>query len=56
MEICDKLSRHLSMLTYIYLNVDECWLTSPMPYQRFKLQILLNYAVNPENFISEGKL
>ncbi len=24
MGICDKLSRHLSMLTYIYLNVDEC--------------------------------
>ncbi len=31
MGICDKLSRHLSMLTYIYLNVDECLLTSPMP-------------------------
>ncbi len=31
MTICDKLSRHLSMLTYIYLNVDECWLTSSMP-------------------------
>ncbi len=24
MGICDKLSRHLSMLTYIYLNVDDC--------------------------------
>ncbi len=24
MGICNKLSRHLSMLTYIYLNVDEC--------------------------------
>ncbi len=23
MGICDKLNRHLSMLTYIYLNVDE---------------------------------
>ncbi len=23
--ICDKLSKHLYMLTYIYLNVDECW-------------------------------
>ncbi len=22
--IRDKLSRHLSMLTYVYLNVDEC--------------------------------
>ncbi len=31
MGICDKLSRHLSMLTYIYLNMDEYWLTSPMP-------------------------
>ncbi len=24
MGICNKLTRHLSMLTYIYLNVDEC--------------------------------
>ncbi len=24
MGICDKLSRHLYMLTYIYLTVDEC--------------------------------
>ncbi len=24
MGICDKLSRHLYMLTYIYLNMDEC--------------------------------
>ncbi len=31
MGICDKLTKHLSMLTYIYLNVDECWLTSSMP-------------------------
>ncbi len=29
--IYEKLSRHLSMLTYIYLNVDECWLTYSMP-------------------------
>ncbi len=41
------------MLTYIYFNVDECWLTSSMPQQRFKLQILFNYAVIPENDISE---
>ncbi len=27
MGICDKLSRYLSMLTYIYLNMDECRLT-----------------------------
>ncbi len=38
--------RHIStcMLTYIYLNVDECWLTSSMPEQRYQLQISLNYA------------
>ncbi len=24
MIICDKLTRHLSMLTYIYFNMDEC--------------------------------
>ncbi len=44
------------MFTYIYLNVneDECWLTSSMPpQQRFKLHILLNLAVIPENVISE---
>ncbi len=44
MGICDKLSRHLSMLTYIYLDVDECWLTSSMSEQMFKLQISLNYG------------
>ncbi len=31
MGICDKLTSHLSMLTYIYFNMDECWLTSFMP-------------------------
>ncbi len=31
MGICDKLSRHLYMLTYIYLNMDECWLISSIP-------------------------
>ncbi len=41
------------MFIYIYLNVDECWLTSSMPQQRFKLHILLNYAQIPENVISE---
>ncbi len=54
MEMCDKLRKDLAMFTYIYRNVDECWLTSSMPQQRFKLQILLNYAVIPENIISEG--
>ncbi len=44
------------MFTYIYLNVDECWLTSSMPQQRFKLQILLDYAVIQENVVSEDQL
>ncbi len=52
-EICDKLSSDLAMFTYIYLNVDECQLTSSMFQQRFKLQILLNYTVIPQNVISE---
>ncbi len=43
MVICDKLRRDLAMFTYIYLNVDE-W---------FKLQILHNYAIIPENVVSE---
>ncbi len=53
MGICDKLIRDLVMLTYIYLNVDDCWLTSHMPQKIFKLQMLLNYAVIPENVIYE---
>ncbi len=53
MEICDNLRRDLAMFTYTYLNVDECWLKSSMPQQRFKLQILLNYAVIREKVISE---
>ncbi len=56
MEFCEQLSRDLAALTYIYLNVDDCWLTSSMPQQRFKLQILLNYAVILENVISEDYL
>ncbi len=36
----------------IYLNMDECWLTS-MPQQRFKLQISFNYDIIPENGGSE---
>ncbi len=52
-EICDKLSSDLAMLTYIYLNVDDCRLTSSMPQQRFKHQTWLNYAVIPENVISK---
>ncbi len=30
-EICDKLRRDLTMLIYIYFDVDECWLISSMP-------------------------
>ncbi len=36
-EICDKLRRDLAMLTYTNFDVDECWLASSMPQQRFKL-------------------
>ncbi len=32
------------MLTYIYLNVDECLLAFSMPQQMFKLQISFNYG------------
>ncbi len=38
------------MFTYIYLNVDECCLTSSMLQQTFKHK----YAVIPENVISEN--
>ncbi len=40
------------MLTYIYLNMDECWLTSPIPQQSFKLQIYLNYGIFEQNVVS----
>ncbi len=56
MEICDKLSRELAMLTYIYFNVDDRLLTYSIPQQRFKLQIVINYVVIPENVISEDML
>ncbi len=57
MEICSKLRRDLAtMFTYIYLNEDECWLIFFMHQQRFQLQILLNYAVIPENVVSEDYL
>ncbi len=36
---------------HIHLNVDEWWLTSSMPQQRFKLQMLLNCAVIQEKVI-----
>ncbi len=41
------------VLSYIFPNVDECWLTSFIRKQRFKLQISLNYAVIKENVVSE---
>ncbi len=41
------------MLTYVYLNVDECKLTSSIPQQSFKLQMYLNYAIIPENVVFE---
>ncbi len=44
------------MFTYIYLNVDGCWLTSSMPQESFKVHILLNYALIPENVFSEDQL
>ncbi len=53
MEICDKLRRDLAMFIYMYLDVNECWLISSMPQQRFKLQIFLKYAVIPENVVSK---
>ncbi len=34
------------MLIYIFRTVDECLLISSMPWQRFKLQISLNYSKN----------
>ncbi len=48
MEIFDTIRRHTSMLTYIYLNVDECWLISSKQQQMCKLQIFLNYAIIPK--------
>ncbi len=44
------------MFTNIYLNVDEYWLTSFIPQQRFKCHNLLNYSAIPENVISEDYL
>ncbi len=52
--MCDKLNRDIAMLTYIYRNMDKCWLTSSMSQQKFKLQIyLIKYTVIPENVICE---
>ncbi len=40
------------MLTYIYLNVNECLLLSSMPQQRLKLHISLNYGNIYQNVVS----
>ncbi len=53
MEICDNLRSELAMFTNIYVNVDECWLTSSIPQQMFNLQIVLKYVVIPNNVDSE---
>ncbi len=50
MNICDTLRRHLCMLTYIYCNVNEHWLTSPK--ETLNLQIL-HYTVILENVVSK---
>ncbi len=55
-EICDNLRKDLVMFTYIYLNVDECWLKFSMPQQMINLQLLFSYAVIPENVVSEDEL
>ncbi len=44
--------RDLVMVTYIDLNVDECWLISSMPQQRFKLQLSLKYVNIEQNAFS----
>ncbi len=36
--------RRFVMLTYIYFDVDECWLTSSVSQEKFKLQFSYNYA------------
>ncbi len=41
MEFCDKLRGYLSMFTYIYFNVDKCWLTSSMPQQSLNSKLCL---------------
>ncbi len=40
MKICDILKRNLAILTYIYLNVDECWLTSSNSREGFNFKFL----------------
>ncbi len=47
--------RDLAILIYIYLDVNECLLTSSMPQQRFNLQISLNYANIEEDVLSDSR-
>ncbi len=54
MEMYDTLTRHFSMLTYIYLNEDGCWVIPSIPMKnKFKLHISLSYTVSPEHVDSE---
>ncbi len=49
--------KYMKALMYGYLTyistLDECWLIYFIPQQRLKLQISHNYAVIPENVVSE---
>ncbi len=51
--IAQRFASNQAMITYIYLNVDECWLTPLMSQQRFKRQMFLKYAIIPENMVFE---
>ncbi len=54
MWICDTVRSYLYMLTYIYLNVDECWLTSSMLEQSFQLRsVFIKYCCSFEIFWSQ---
>ncbi len=50
MGICDTLK---SILTYIYLNLDEYWLTSSISEQMFNFQISHNYGAIRVNVVSK---
>ncbi len=52
-EICDKLSRDLAMLTYTYLNVDDCRLVSSMPSKGLTSKLYLTlWGLGTWNFTS----
>ncbi len=48
--IVSVIVRRSTTLTYIYRDVDECWITSSM--KRFKVQMSLNYANIKQNAFS----